>query len=445
MGHSGPAPTSASDGPSGSDAGPLLFGRWPYSAVNRYYTALAFGAAPVAGSAVSFIFNGGAVWSLFEVARGKLRASRETHVLWMTAALYGYCASMIIAALINPGVADSFLKLPGLITLALFPFSYASWRLCDKDAMMRMAILASAWACLIGFAVAAIEITLLGSTRASGGAGNALMFASVMALAGAVCLAGVIDFRGRARLVCAVGFVAAIAAIFLSASRGPLILIGVSSLIVAAVHGGRSALYRALAVAAIGIAGVGAITASGLTTLGNRFADIWTGLQGMFGGLFNTSEGLRIAMWEIGAKLFLEKPIFGHGAGSIERLIEENMQADYGLARSFGHFHNVFLNTLVEGGLLGLAALSAMLAVPAIVAIKVLSAPSQQHERFGATMLLLILAHFAVSGFTNLVLRHDIMDAIFMVFVVSGLYLAAGRTPVFHAQQNEKKGVSSSR
>jgi O-antigen ligase len=33
---------------------------------------------------------------------------------------------------------------------------------------------------------------------------------------------------------------------------------------------------------------------------------------------------------------------------------------------------------------------------------------------------------FLITGLTNLAIRHDIMDAVFMIFLVVGLYLAIG-------------------
>src|SRR5690606_6227335 len=135
----------------------------------------------------------------------------------------------------------------------------------------------------------------------------------------------------------------------------------------------------------------------------------------------------------------------GHGAGNLQDLIRTNLTAQFGMSRGYTHFHNVFLNTMVEGGLAAVATLIAMIAVPLTVAFRVLSAPSQETERFGAVLLLLILTMFLMTGLTNLVLRHDIMDSVFLIFTVVGLFMAAGRPVRSIAEQDPGAHTASGR
>ena len=48
-------------------------------------------------------------------------------------------------------------------------------------------------------------------------------------------------------------------------------------------------------------------------------------------------------------------------------------------------------------------------------------------ERFGATMVVVTVIVYLIGGLTGILLGHDILDSAFMVFMVSGTYLASGR------------------
>jgi O-antigen ligase len=172
---------------------------------------------------------------------------------------------------------------------------------------------------------------------------------------------------------------------------------------------------------------LGAIVASGMTPLSNRLADIFSNLSEITrDGDFSSSIGIRLALWNIAVDVWLQKPLIGYGAGKLPELISYHLISQYNISEDFGHFHNVFLNTLVEGGVLAFLGLVAMIVIPLHAAFRVLTGPSGEAERFGAAVLVLLFTMFLITGLTNLAIRHDIMDAVFMIFLVVGLYLAIG-------------------
>lgn len=419
---------------------------WTYPTVNKHFTHVAFALPPIGGSAVSFLYNGGALWCLLEVLRGRYHLSREPHVLAMTAALYAYCAVMIVSAFINPNLDQSLLRLPTLGALLLFPFSYAIWRVSDKATIMRACIVGSAVACIGGLLIAAIQVHFFDMRRASGGAGNALVFANVVAVAGGVALAGAFKYKGRERALCILAYAASALAVVYSASRGPLIVVVANAILVSSLYA-RARSFKAIfgsALAAILLLFL--LIQLDVTQLDRRLLVILSNFTDMTEhGDFASSIGVRVALWEIGIDLFWQKPLLGHGAGNLQELIRTNLTVQYDMSRGYTHFHNVFLNTLVEGGLAAVATLIAMIAVPLTVAFRVLSAPAQETEHFGAMLLLLILTMFVITGLTNLVLRHDIMDSVFLIFTVVGLFLAAGRpVPSIAAREPDSAAQPSS-
>lgn len=390
-----------------------------------------FLAPPLAGSAVSFLYHGGALWAVAEIVRGRRELARDPRFKAVVAALYLYCGALIVSALINPNRMDSLSSLVGLASLLLFPFVYSTWRISNADEIVEACLTACAAAAIGGLLLAMVQVHVLAGGRAEGGAGNALVFGNVVALAASVSLIGVFRHRARRRLLMICGFLAGALAVGYSASRAPLILIVVNAVIVVAIHArGRQGRLWALAA----LAALAALLALFMVGSGGFLLDRFDAIAGELArayrdGHFSTSVGLRVAMWQTGLELWLEKPLLGHGAGNIRLLLSGGLAQGYGLDIGFSHFHNVFINTMVEGGLFGLVGLVAMIVLPVLVALGVLLRSPAPAARFGATLLLVFFSMFCIAGMTNIVLHHDIMDAVFMCFLAVGLFLAIEDRP----------------
>ncbi len=83
------------------------------------------------------------------------------------------------------------------------------------------------------------------------------------------------------------------------------------------------------------------------------------------------AAGVRLYMWETAWYAFLEKPIIGHGPGSFNGLLyKSQLRSDYKAeATRSKHAHNEYLHTMATRGIIGLAALLAVLIVPLIAAL----------------------------------------------------------------------------
>ncbi|MBN9252537.1 MAG: hypothetical protein J0I86_18515, partial [Mesorhizobium sp.] len=79
--------------------------------------------------------------------------------------------------------------------------------------------------------------------------------------------------------------------------------------------------------------------------------------------------------------------------------------------RGFTHAHNGFLSFALDGGMLTLTALVAVLCVPVFIAWR---APRDSSYRARLFLALIVSISYAVSGMTQIMFKHDIMDAFFV-------------------------------
>lgn len=398
-----------------------------YPAVNRLFTFACFSVSPIAGSLVSFLWHGGALWCTFEVATRRQRLSDDRDMRNIALLLYLYAGATLLSYLINGPSTDTIGRIIPLATFLLFPFSYSVWSISEKSAVREAAIFGS-MAASYGAALFALVEHFVLHTRPEGGAGNALVFALVSCMAGAVCLSAALIQETRWRAALFGGYAASVLTVLLSESRSVWVAMAVLLVVNLIVFRRRlqqifrgSLIYAAAAFLMIAIAASGVLI--------DRFKQLeadWTVLSEQ--GDYNSSTGLRLAMWEIGARHFLARPLLGNGPQNTRAIIRENLAENFGIGRSFTHFHNGFLTLLVESGILGGGAVIAVFLLAAWMALRNLRAASDENARFGAMLLLTLVVTYGVSGSVNIVLGHDIIDTVFMVSLIVGTYLASGES-----------------
>src|SRR5690606_16615744 len=100
-----------------------------------------------------------------------------------------------------------------LWTFFIFPFSYSIWRISDKDALVRACIAGSVIASFSAFAFAILQVAM--NYRPEGGAGNAIVFATVTTLVGLVSLASAMraGLRSRGSILCYAAALCALVAV----------------------------------------------------------------------------------------------------------------------------------------------------------------------------------------------------------------------------------------
>lgn len=402
--------------------------RFTPSRINVYFSILCFFSPPVLGSLVSFVFNGGGLASVVLIASGKRRFNTDRAMMALTVAIYAYCAANLMASIANGSIVRDARHLIPFVTFLFFPISYSTWSITRKATLVRIVVLSSMAACFGALLLAVIQQYWLGM-RAEGGAGNAIVFAEVVCLAVMVCMTAAvsgIEAGYRIALICA-ALGGTIATIY-SGTRIvwlALLIAGIAVLLInqQRLRGGN--LFRVFLLTAA-IAAV--IAFFGFHIISGRLdflrAD-WIALGAQ--GDYDTSLGMRVALWDIGLKAFREMPLFGHGVGATQLLIKQGFQDQFGMDAGFNHFHNGFLTALVQAGALGAATLAAIFVVAARNATLTLRNSIDPAERFGATMIVIVVITYLTAGMAGILIGHDILDSVLMVFLVSGTYLASGR------------------
>lgn len=395
--------------------------------VNRYFSVACFFSPPVLGSVVSFVFHGGALWSLALLAAGRRRLNIDGPMLAMSLAMYAYCAAQVVASIVNGTLRSDMTHFLPLVTLLLFPVSYSTWSITDKSDLARLAVQASAAACVGALVLAAVQYHGIGMLRAEGGAGNPIVFATVTCLAAMTCLAAALSGIEKAwKPLCAAALAGVIATVY-SGSRMIWVALPITAVSVLAINRKRLTwpeMRRLLVMAAASGLLTTAITFPIVAERTHVLFDDWNSLATK--GDHSTPLGLRVGLWEIGLDAFRQAPFFGHGMSASRMIAKQGFKDRFG-NQGLSHFHNGFLTAAVQAGLAGAVALAAIFLVALWNATAVLRSSVDPTERFGATMIVVTVTIYLVGGLAGMLIGHDILDSTLMVFLLSGTYLACGR------------------
>ncbi|MEP9385683.1 O-antigen ligase [Mesorhizobium sp. KR9-304] len=390
---------------------------------SEIFTYVCFACAPIAGSVVSFAVNIGAAGGVLEVLRRIIPVSRDRFMRYLAAPIYVYCAAYLVALAVNP--APRWADALPVLTFLLFPFLYSSWCLSRKETIARSVINASMIGCLGALALAVFQFHFQGM-RAEGGAGNAIVFATVTCLAASVALAGAFIRQGMATVPLFGAYCAGSIAILYSGSRITWLALFLSTAAVLWIYRERRhAWSSALAVCCAALA-VGAVTFAGAQVVPARvqaLADDWRQMSEYHN--YDSSLGRRTELWRIGLSAVRLRPIVGHGPQSTRTLINRGFE-EVGLDVHFSHFHNGLLNAWVEAGIVGALSLAAIFVVAAWLGVGTLARTTAAEARLGAVMLIVVATTYFVSGLTGILVGHDIADAVLVAFLAVGAYLAAG-------------------
>ena len=396
-----------------------------YLTNNAQFTVICFAAPAVLGSVASFVLNGYALWALVACGIGLIGLSRDRGMLQLAIPIYTYGAAYLASFAANYVSSDTFRHLPLIFTFLLFPFLYSNWSVSEKAAISRSVVLASMASCYAALAVAIYQFHNWGM-RAEGGAGNAIIFATATCLASSVSLAGLFLLERKWTIPLAGAFACGALATLYSGARIGWAALFLSCMAVLYIHRGTvrqhissrtvaMVLLVALVVAVIGLAPV-------LERM-DALLDDWALLSA---GRYDTSLGLRVALWDIGLERAMEKPFLGHGPQSTTRLIAEGLESGYGIGTVFTHFHNGFLTALVETGAIGMLSLGAIFLAAAMSAGRTFRKSGDNNTTFGATLLVIVVVTYLVFGMAGILVGHDILDAMLMAFLIVGTYLSSG-------------------
>ncbi len=144
-------------------------------------------------------------------------------------------------------------------------------------------------------------------------------------------------------------------------------------------------------------------------------------VQKIFEGNFNSSWGTRVAYHYVAADIIEANPIVGVGVGDFKKSAKDALQKDdHGFSSNLKvfipkhHFHNQYLNVVVQNGLIGLLLLLYM--IYNLFTVKI--GDSELKE-----LSVLFTTVFVISFFAEPLLVKEYPNVLFVLF--AGLFLGA--------------------
>ncbi|RYE86413.1 MAG: O-antigen ligase family protein, partial [Hyphomicrobiales bacterium] len=166
-----------------------------------------------------------------------------------------------------------------------------------------------------------------------------------------------------------------------------------------------------------------AVVAVALPVIHSRIGQMWADL-GLIAANAETptSLNLRKEMYGAAVRAIEAQPWFGYGSENHWAAVTPYLNRTTFEGLTFSHFHNIFLTVGVDAGLIGIAALILMILSPLYVAWRARSTLGGG-RRLAAALILFVA--FVGAGMTNIMLFHDILDAVW----VFSLALIAASVP----------------
>jgi O-antigen ligase len=217
-----------------------------------------------------------------------------------------------------------------------------------------------------GAAVAATDVLVFGQERGGWLVNNPIHLADLSLMLGFVALVGLTE-KHRFNLFFLLGPLFALAAIWFSGSRGPLmafgpmLVIGGGILALLTLPLRRATIVLAAGFAVLGLAGY-ALLGSGAAGRLGEIADISTLLTGTTA---DASTNERLHMLQSALAAFWSSPLYGHGFLDYAAVAQSFVPPgpDYG---PWGHLHNDVADFAVIGGSLGLVSYGLLLLAPVL-------------------------------------------------------------------------------
>ncbi|MFA9217375.1 MAG: O-antigen ligase family protein [Sphingomonadaceae bacterium] len=264
-----------------------------------------------------------------------------------------------------------------------------------------------------------------------GGLINSITFGDIVLCMGLMCLAGALDFKGRAAIWPGLGALAGLIGSIATGTRGGWIAVGVA-MVLFVKYGhflrGRFRKGLALSVLALLVASYFVPQTGARERIEQGISDVQTYFGG---GNTYTNVGVRFELWSAASQLIEQHPWRGASAPQVRTelaaLVAQGKVHPYVMQSE--HFHNDMLQVLVYGGVLGLLVWLGTLLAPLLFFLRMLRPPVTAGTAQVAPALagmLLVLGYFSF-GLTEVIfwsVRSTMFYAL-MLFLLMGLCLNA--------------------
>ena len=373
------------------------------------------GALPaVGGSAISVILHASVLWAVISLVLGrfKFRMTRSDRMLAWT--FTAFAALVLVTALLGKNIEQVPRSTLWLVTF-LAPWVMISRLRASPDVNYLLFYLTGAAAgALAACAVAFVQLTFIG-TRPEGGAGNPAVFAMI-----SLCLMGLggLNIASSADKRVMLGIAAVFAgglAVMLSLTRGVAIA-AIPILILLAIFAPakwRSILSRPAVLVIFAVAIL--IFFGAQHVLDQRWQQTTDELQLILSNDRSGSVGGRLRLWAAALETIPQSPLWGYGIQNRMAALIPILRLDNNYIYNFSHAHNGFLSVALDGGVFVLSAVIAVLLAPIAIAG---NARRDMDFRPRLFATLTISGIYTFCGMTQIMFKHDILDALFVFFAI---------------------------
>lgn len=365
----------------------------------------------IAGSAVTILIGICLIWGIVSLALGHIRFRFTRSDLLLCYVFSAFAFIITLTAILG----ENRSSIPGAIywlVLYLTPWILIPrYRARPEVNYLSIYIFATSLGAIITPIVGVLQLTVA-HIKPEGGAGNSGVYGAISLCMAAIAALNIDNSSKTLRFLAAAGFIGGLAGLFLSGARG-VILVAPAAIIALFVYAPRA--WRILLspwVAAPLLAGLVALGYFGRRLFSIRLNFTIAEVNRVLTEGYSANIGVRFEMWKAGWAAFLESPFFGYGVQNRmepinTRLIQNGMEI-----YPFSHAHNGFISAAMDGGILALAGVIAVLVVLFLVARRSSRSNPDYRRRLGLAVIVPLI--FAGCGLSHVMFNHDIMDTFYV-------------------------------
>ncbi len=378
---------------------------------DAWWTGFAISIPGFAGSLLSFLYFGAGLWAAVSVALRLFPLKFPLRSRLFVFSCIGYALALLFSSVLNDGIKGVG---PGLTAGAAFyfvPFLVSRYRHSDPLRSFEVMVQYAPLGALLCLLPAVYQDVVL-RHPVEGGAGNPSVFGFVAAVLGALSLANGHSGDKWARLLSYVGFLAGMSAIVFSGTRTlyPLIIIAPAIFLWMSAHVSRLTHVKI----------AGALLAStlvGVFIFRRRFSTEFVGTMGELsqvgGEAFMSSAGIRIELWKAAFASFWDSPWFGHG--QIHKMDGINTRLpDFISYTRYNHAHNVWIDGLVSGGIIGATLMGLLIFSPLTMLLRKKSSNISFNFKYNYIIIIMTIIYI-INGMLNAIFTHDVMASLFLI------------------------------
>ena len=368
-----------------------------------------------AGSVISFMLSAFLVWAVISLflKRFEYRLTGGDLVICWTTTIF--VLTILATAIVGENLQEmpeaTFWLLPFLSVWVVIPRLRAT---PDVDYIQHFVVGAAVGA-IAGLCIALAQVMIL-EARVEGGAGNAAVFGMISLFLAAAASINVTHAERRFRILAAAGVAAGLVAVVLSLTRGAL-LAGFATIVLLAIYAPRP--WRMTPPARLASVAIALACAFSLYLASDlileRVQTTIHEVQLVLDKKYTLNIGERLRLWKAGWQVIADSQIWGHGIQNRMDELDAVLAHDGGPKRAFTHAHNAYITFAVDGGVIVLAALAALLAVPVVVAWR---AERDENYRRRLFLTLQVCVAYAICGLTQILFKHDLMDSFYVFFMI---------------------------